>query len=148
MMMLLPPGLFDREGKERFHIGCCPSRAAVGDELVILDFNLDREFAVPSGFVDLLVMELEPFIIGVGSVRADFCTERGVFLLRKDEERKDHLGLHHRDLSVCETDNCLEITKAAIEAGIDAFVEHDPRFEGEEEAVVRIFRAMVLKSLK
>ena len=39
----------------------------------------------------------------------------------------------------------IEITPAMICAGVEAFVEHDPRFEGLEEAVVRIFQEMIWK---
>jgi hypothetical protein len=36
----------------------------------------------------------------------------------------------------------IEITLEMIDAGELAFVEHDPRFEGLKEAVVRIYLAM------
>ena len=42
----------------------------------------------------------------------------------------------------------IEITPEMERAGVEAFVEHDPRFEGLEEAVVRIFLAMRRKQLK
>jgi len=35
-----------------------------------------------------------------------------------------------------------EINPRMVRAGVEAFVEHDPRFEGLEEAVVRIFLEM------
>lgn len=37
-----------------------------------------------------------------------------------------------------------EISQEMLRAGVESFVEHDPRFEGIEEAVVRIFKAMDL----
>jgi hypothetical protein len=36
----------------------------------------------------------------------------------------------------------LEVTPEMIEAGVRAFFEFDSRFEGEREAVIRIFQAM------
>jgi hypothetical protein len=39
--------------------------------------------------------------------------------------------------------DAIEITPTMIQAGMEAFVEHDPRFEGLDEAVIRIFRRMV-----
>jgi hypothetical protein len=38
----------------------------------------------------------------------------------------------------------IEITPEMIEAGASALFDHDSRFEGEEEAVARIFRAMIM----
>lgn len=37
----------------------------------------------------------------------------------------------------------IEITPEMIEAGVLAFVEHDDFFEGKEDAVRRVFRAMI-----
>ncbi len=36
-----------------------------------------------------------------------------------------------------------EITAATLRAGVEAFVMHDARYEGIEEAVIRIYRRMI-----
>ena len=41
----------------------------------------------------------------------------------------------------------IEITPEMIAEGRLAFAEHDPRFEGDSEAVERIFRAMMKMAL-
>jgi hypothetical protein len=47
--------------------------------------------------------------------------------------------------SHCERDTAaeIEITEAMIEAGVAALASHDSRFESDEDAVMRIFMAMV-----
>jgi hypothetical protein len=40
----------------------------------------------------------------------------------------------------------IEITPEMIEAGLDEFVAYDDRFHFEEDAVRRIFRAMIKKA--
>jgi hypothetical protein len=37
----------------------------------------------------------------------------------------------------------IEVTSGMLAAGVSAFLAYDPRFEGEEESVTRIYRAMV-----
>jgi hypothetical protein len=67
---MLSRGFFNGEFEERISVGRCPCRAAESDELVKLNLNLDPGFAAPDRFIALLAMELEPFVIGVGQVRA------------------------------------------------------------------------------
>jgi hypothetical protein len=45
-------------------------------------------------------------------------------------------------------DDEIKITKAMIEAGIDELVAWDSRFSGEDEAVCKIYRAMVKEAYR
>jgi hypothetical protein len=54
---------------------------------------------------------------------------------------------HSRSPSIAPGDE-IEITPAMIRAGVIALSEFDDRFEGEEEAVVDIFRAMVTAKVR
>jgi hypothetical protein len=45
------------------------------------------------------------------------------------------------------TDKEIEVTPEMLAAGRYAFSEHDPRFEGDDEAVERIFLAMLKMAL-
>ncbi|HEX6441096.1 MAG TPA: hypothetical protein VF007_02850, partial [Stellaceae bacterium] len=114
----LPFGFFDRKEPDCIHIGRSPCRAAVGDELVKLYLNLDPLFPALDRLFNLLAMELEPFIIGVGEVRADLLPE-GVVLIRR-ENRKDHCAHGDAPDDVRQTDNCpvLMITEAALHRAV------------------------------
>lgn len=63
---------------------------------------------------------------------------------------RGHCGgdeIHHAGLDSVEArapEAEIEITPAMTEAGLLAFSEYDDRFEGEEEAVANIYRAMVM----
>lgn len=40
----------------------------------------------------------------------------------------------------------IEITSEMIEAGVEAWSEYDERFEGADEMIERVYRAMMLKA--
>ena len=42
--------------------------------------------------------------------------------------------------------SAIEITPAMIEAGVEAWSEYDERFEGADEMIERVYRAMALRA--
>jgi hypothetical protein len=95
MLLRLPAGLFDSEVQYRIFIGGCPCRATKLNELVVIDLNLTNDIPAHSGLFYLLARDLEPFIVGVGEVRAEIAPEGRIILRRDDWERDNecHYGI-------------------------------------------------------
>jgi len=77
-------------------IGNYPTRSAEANELVRINLNLLDHIADPATVKFLLRMELEPFIIGVGKIRAVETSEGLVIFASKEGER---IGLIEHDAS-------------------------------------------------
>lgn len=118
----------DGESVEKGAISINPARVAISGELVRVDLHSLDEMPSRLNLGNLLVRELEPFIIGVGEVRVVW------------HEPFESLVVFRGDPSLVARDH--EITPEMIEAGYFAFCKYDSRFEFLEDAVVRIYRAM------
>ena len=85
-ILLLPEaGLLRDEIPQTLQVTSCPCRVTMPGELIRLDFQRpDRIAASYEDVRALLVQEIEPFIIGVGQVRARN-TPEGIVILRINE---------------------------------------------------------------
>lgn len=68
---------------ESVKVGTCPCLATVPGELIRADIHEHNITTSPLPFRDLIRLELEPFIIGVGWVKVDY-TPEGVVVFRSN----------------------------------------------------------------
>jgi hypothetical protein len=130
-LVVLASGLLNGEIKQSFCVASHPMRRTEPLELVKVHLNADRVLAAPHPLAVLLRDELEPFIIGVGKVRADF-TPEGIVVLSADD--RDGKCRCHCDPP--------DITPEMIEAGAREVLRFNRDFESEDSAAHRIYMAM------
>jgi hypothetical protein len=80
----ISPGFFDGEIPQGREICRMPMRREKPGELVRVDLNLQSGAELTGVVREFLRMELEPFIIGVGKVRADDAPEGLVIVTAED----------------------------------------------------------------
>jgi hypothetical protein len=88
-------GFFDGTIPESYSVCHCPSRVEIPGELVRINWNPKHLPARLLELSDLVRLEIEPFIIGVGNVVVENIPEGGVIVRRQD--REEFGGVKHGD---------------------------------------------------
>ena len=124
--ILLSASLPKDEGLETVHIASSPCAVAEPDNLV--ELKIDELDFMPAAheLADMLVLEVAPFVIGVGRVAFD----RGLKKL-----------VLRRVRDVGQVADCREITPEMIEAGTRELVLSEPT-DPSRSVVMAIYRAM------
>src|ERR1700685_4483558 len=78
----VPRTFFDGVIPQTHNVCICPARVKEAGELVRVDWVFPSIPASLNEFSNLLVLEVEPFIIGCGYVVAENCPEGGVVVRR------------------------------------------------------------------
>lgn len=113
--ILASTGLVEGEVSKPVDSAIVPMRREPDDELVRVDLHSFDQAAASFDVRAALIGEIEPFIIGVGKVRAENTAEGfKVFLCDNGESRDGHIN-----------SSGIEITRKMIDAGVVALMNSD-----------------------